>query len=306
MKKQVLVLLSAYQGERYLREQIESILRQKTECSVTLRIRDDGSRDATVNVIRAAMERYPGRIELVSGEHIGGNAGFFRLLDGAAGYDYYAISDQDDLWLPDKLETACAALEREDPNLPLLYASVSWLASGDALKRYGTTRPRRRPLHPYNTLIQNICPGHTQVMNNALLRLVQRETDVSRIYVYDAWIANLAMLYGKVLFDNRPHTLYRQHGGNQMGTGSGALGKLLRSAERAREGDGLRYREQIAYFAEVHRAELARQGLLGEVEAFLNSRTPWERLRYILRSRLYRQSAAETAAFRLAVLLGKF
>ncbi len=306
MGKRVLVLLSSYNGAKYIEEQLRSILEQETEHEVHVRVRDDGSRDGTRGIVRAVSEKYPGRVELLpEGAHLGGNGSFFALLEGAAGYDYYAFSDQDDVWLPDKVQTACDALEVGAEQEPLLYASVSWLVRDD-LKPYGTTRGKRRPLSVYNTAIQNICPGHTQAFNNALLERLGNGIDASRVYVYDSWVSTTAALYGRILFDDRAHTLYRQHGGNQMGSRTGAVGKLLASARRARKGDGLRFREQLAYFVERNRAELARQGLLGELEAFLNSRSAGERLRYITRSRLYRQSALETAAFRAAVLAGRF
>ena len=175
----VCVMMSTYNGEKYIEEQIRSIIKQKTDANVYIKIRDDGSTDGTCDIIEKLTVEYPNRIELQKGHNIGYNASFFRLLCEAEGYDYYAISDQDDVWLKDKLETAIYCLEQEtEKDIPLLYASTSYLVRDD-LVPYGTTRKQERPFAIYNTIIQNICPGHTQVMNNQLLNMVRDNLDVS-------------------------------------------------------------------------------------------------------------------------------
>lgn len=304
MKKRVLTLLSAFNGERFIERQIVSILEQETEHEVRLRVRDDGSSDRTCEIVEAVMQRYPGRIELQRGENIGPDASFFALLRDADGADYYALSDQDDVWLPEKLQVAVDALE-EHRGVPALYAAVSTLVDGE-LKPFGTTRQKQRPFSMYNTIIQNICPGHTQVVNGELLALLKEPLDMSRIYAYDAWITNVAMLYGVLVFDPQPHVLYRQHDRNFMGYGKGALGMLKASQNRAKRGDGARYREQIRYFVELNREKLAATGQLQELDAFLGAKTFPQRLRYVCKSRLYRQSRMETLAFYAAVVSGSF
>ena len=170
----------------------------------------------------------------------------------------------------------------------------------------GITRLQKKPFLPANTLIQNICPGHNQVLNRALLELVQRPRDVSRIYVYDLWIAKLAALYGKIFFDPVPRTLYRQHGGNELGTSAGALGKLLKAGRRSLAGEGQKNKRQMAYFAEENREALEEAGLYGKVQELLQADSFGKRLRFLSHCPFYRQSSLETAAFKLAVLLGKY
>ncbi|MBP3729596.1 MAG: glycosyltransferase, partial [Lachnospiraceae bacterium] len=192
MRPRVLVLLASYNGEKYIREQIDSVLEQKGDFDLLLRIRDDGSSDRTREVIRESIRQWGAeRIELVEGENLGYNGNFFALLDQAEGFDYYALCDQDDIWLPGKIQAAMEALSQGEG--PALYSAISRMV--DENKRpLGLTRARKRALTPANTLIQNICPGHNQVLNEALLRLVQKPRDLSRIYVYDLWIANVAAL----------------------------------------------------------------------------------------------------------------
>lgn len=305
--KRILVMMSTYNGEKHLKAQIDSILKQKTNHSVHLRIRDDGSEDRTCEIIEEYVRRYPDKVELIRGENIGYNASFFCLFLTARGFDYYSISDQDDVWLEDKLQIACDAIDDEKEDIPILYASTSYLVH-DNLVPYGTTRKKEREMSMYNTIIQNICPGHTQVMNNRLIEKInEREIDTSRIYVYDSWIQNMANLYGKILFDNEPHTYYRQYEGNQLGSGAGKIGQLIASHKRTNTNDGLKYRKQIQWFFDNNIESLRQdERLFSELKDFLSRRFLIQRVIYTVKSKLYRQSKFETVAWKIAVITGKF
>lgn len=303
MSPKVLILLSAYNGERYLKEQAESILTQEGGFSLVLRIRSDGSKDATEEVVRSLQEAYPGRVEYLAGDNIGYNASFFTLIDGAAGYDVYGLCDQDDKWLPGKVEAAVTALKKAEG--PALYACPS-ITADEKLNPVGVTRKKLRPITPANTLIQNICPGHNQFFNNELLALIQKPRDVSQIYVYDLWIAGLAALYGQILFDNIPRTLYRQHGNNELGYGKGRLGKILKAGKRAFSGEGEKNKKQMAYFTQQNRPAMEPSGLPAAVEEFLKADSFGKRFKVLLHCPFYRQSGLETFLFRLAYLFGKY
>ncbi len=303
--KRILVMMSTYNGEEHLREQIDSILNQQTKHEIHLCIRDDGSEDCTCDIVDGYIEKYPGCVELIRGSNMGYNGSFFSLISRAKNYDYYAISDQDDVWLPDKLQVACDAIDKVETELPVLYASTSFLVHDDLIP-YGITRKKEREMTMYNTIIQNICPGHTQVMNNQLLKLLQVDIDTTRLYVYDSWIQNVANLYGKILFDNEPHTYYRQYEGNQLGSGAGKLGQMMASISRDRNNDGHKYRRQIEYFWEKYCTELKESGIRKELQDFINARTLFERIRYALHSKMYRQRKLETLLFHCAVVIDKF
>lgn len=305
MQEGILVLLSSYNGEQYIKEQILSILNQKVEYSVNIRIRDDGSRDNTCKIIEKLIEKYPDSIELIKGENIGYNKSFFELLTNASGYKYYAISDQDDVWLENKLQVAIDWLNKEEYNQPLLYASTSYLVRND-MAPYGTTRKKVREFTIYNTVIQNICPGHTQVFNDVLLDMLKGDIDVSQIYVYDSWITNVAMLYGKILFNNESYTLYRQHQKNQLGSGNGKIGQILSSYKRAKSGDGRKYRTQIKYFVEANKEMLCKKEYFEEINKYLLSEKFISKVKYMFVGKLYRQNKIETIAFYVANILGRF
>ncbi len=303
--KKILVMMSTYNGEKHLKEQIDSILNQKVNHAVHLRIRDDGSSDSTCAIVEEYICRFPEQVELIKGENIGYNASFFKLINSADGYDYYALSDQDDVWLEDKLQIACDGVDSVKEDIPVLYASTSYLVHDDLIP-YGTTRKKEREMSMYNTIIQNICPGHTQVMNNRLLEKIKEDViDPSRIYVYDSWIQNVANLYGKIVFDNEPHTYYRQYEGNQLGSGVGKLGQLMASISRDKSGDGHKYRRQIEYFYELNEKKLRENDFSQEISKFVNSKRLIDKIMYAFIGKLYRQKKTETLAFYVATILGK-
>ena len=307
-QKKVAVLLASYNGEKYVAQQIKSILNQDVDNPIHLFVRDDGSTDNTVSIVNDIIKQ-DNRVTLIEGSNVGGVACFFALLrmahDLPEEYAYFSLSDQDDVWDFDKIRVAINAIEKENSKEPILYCS--------------TTRPVKQNLEPiqlkpftfrpfdfYNTIIQIKMPGHTHVMNRALLDIVY-DADTSQIYGHDAFIVNAAKIKGRLVFDNTPHTSYRQHEGNQLGTGSNISFRWIQSRlKRIKKGGGVQYARQIEYiynrFGDNLTAEQNR-----EVEEFLDSRKNFlKRLTYITRTKLYRQSNFDTLCFKLMYLFGGY
>ena len=303
--RRILVLLSAYNGEKYISAQIESILHQKIEHQVDLLIRDDGSNDDTLNILRKYETNYPDRIKVVEGKNIGYIKSFFWLIQEANGYDYYSLSDQDDVWLDNKLDIAVKYLEQEDNKIPLLYASTSYLVHDDLIP-FGTTQKKKREITFYNTIIQNFLPGHEQVMNQVLLDELKKPIDDTKIYVHDSWITNVAMVKGKIIFNNDSFVYYRQHQNNEVGFGEGKIGWFKERVKRIRNNDNKKYAMQINYFFEVYADSLNRQEH-EELKNFIESNKKLlSRFSYICHSQLYRQSARQTMLFRILYLFGGY
>lgn len=125
MNKKVQVLLSSYNGEKYIVKQIESILNQEN-VDVHILIRDDGSTDNTVNLINNVKKKYPLAVDLIKGNNLGYKKSFLELCHRTnIDYDYYAFSDQDDYWLPNKLEEAIQYLSKSDKKIKLYASTVS-------------------------------------------------------------------------------------------------------------------------------------------------------------------------------------
>ena len=182
--KSVQVVMSTYNGEKYLKEQIDSILSQEG-VDVRLYIRDDGSSDRTTDILASYQEHKNVKIE--KGNNLGFAKSFLTALDECDEADYYAFSDQDDVWEKDKLSTAIEILEEESQSTPLLYCS--------ALQRVDENL---NPLHvqSYHGLRINLpsmltrgrLAGCTFVFNNTLRNLV-KNTDVEVVRNFDEIIA---------------------------------------------------------------------------------------------------------------------
>ena len=109
--KKVAVVLSTYNGEKYVKEQLDSILKQ-TYKNVEIIVRDDGSKDSTVEIIKEYQEKHK-NIKLVVGENLGFIKSFFELLKIAEA-DYYSYADQDDIWVKNKIELAVVVSSPEE------------------------------------------------------------------------------------------------------------------------------------------------------------------------------------------------
>lgn len=222
--KKVLVLMSTYNGECYLRDQLSSLYRQ--ECvDVHLLVRDDGSSDGTISILNEFSDKY-GKMTILMGENMGPAKSFHYLIYLAhleyKGYDYYAFCDQDDVWKSDKIKNAVALLEGESAILKLYYSRTTLT---DALLNPIECHSVNEIVNSlYANVISNHSPGCTQVFNyNLLCKVAFLSTDIQKntssfIPMHDCWVAVVAYACGsKVIVDNSSYILYRQHGKNSVG-----------------------------------------------------------------------------------------
>jgi len=221
--KRLQILMSTYNGEKYLREQLESILQQDCEkkglAKWQLFIRDDGSSDGTQEILQEYALKYPEKIQWFQGKNCGVIQSFFQLLQKAKKADYYAFSDQDDYWMPDKMSCALQVLEQYGKTIPLLYCCRPKLVDADLNSIPSVTKASVRPSFG-NALIENIVTGCTAVLNDILRELLVFRFPEFTV-MHDRWFYLVAACFGKVYYDETPHICYRQHGGNVVGINSG-------------------------------------------------------------------------------------
>lgn len=217
--KKVQVLMSTYNGQTYLKKQIESILEQ-TYPNIELLVRDDGSSDHTIDILRDYEERYE-NIKVIYGKNIGVNGSFFYLL-AQSNSDYLAFSDQDDIWLPEKIQNAVEKLDYY--TVPALYAGNKILIDQNDSIIKENNKKKKKPSFS-NALIENICTGCTIVMNKKL-------ADNLKIYIpkqailHDWWCYLVASYLGIVVYDEQAYILYRQHGNNIIGQNRNIIKKI--------------------------------------------------------------------------------
>ncbi|GAA5234875.1 glycosyltransferase family 2 protein [Verticiella sediminum] len=227
----VAVLLCTYHGQRYLGEQLESIARQ-THGRWRLWVSDDGSQDDTPAILDAYRSAWPaGRMAIRPGPRAGVARNFLQLacLDAVGEEaDYFAYSDQDDIWEPDKLERAVAWLQRVPADVPALYCSRTRLVDENNAE-IGLSPLFTRPASFANALVQNIGGGNTMVFNRAA-RALLRETGAGVPAALHDWWTYLVVIGcgGQVHYDAYPGLRYRQHRSNQFGSNATWLAKAVR------------------------------------------------------------------------------
>lgn len=307
MKPKVAILLSSYNGGEYISEQIESILNQSYK-NITLLIRDDGSTDKTISIIQSYLNNHK-NIIFLKGENIGLVRSFLELLRYAfsKNFDYFAFCDQDDIWLPNKISSAVDCLDKysNEGFTPLLYSCTSKVVDKNLKFTGKLTEKKTKEITFFNTAIQNICPGHNQVINRPLAKIVlDLFKNNNYIYSQDYWITNIAVVTGKICFDNIPHTLYRMHNDNQLGYGSSKLGRFINHITRVKNKEARKMAIQLNDFVRLLYSTLSMKEK-NEMSLFFDSQSSFiKRANYIRYTKLYRQNNKETLAFKILYLLG--
>jgi rhamnosyltransferase len=211
------IVMSTYNGEQFLAEQIDSI-QQQTFKDWQLLIRDDGSSDQTPEIIKSFVAQDP-RIVFIN-EHDRENFGviknFFTLIKHDKA-DYYFFSDQYDVWLEDKLETMLAAARQYPDQLPLMVYTDLCVVDQN-LQVMNQSMIRSQSHHANTELVQelteNTVTGGVAMINHAL---AERWRTLDNIIMHDWYLAVLATAIGKLVYIDQPGELYRQHDNNVLG-----------------------------------------------------------------------------------------
>lgn len=236
----VLVLMSTYNGERFLEAQIDSILSQEG-VDVSLLVRDDGSTDGTLHTLEDYQAR--GLLNFYSGPNLGPARSFLHLLANAPDSTYYSLADQDDVWLPDKLSAAVERLGNSSDR-PALYAGVTQLC--DAQLNLIDTHYQQPRLTFGEALVWAYASGCTMVMNRPLQQVVAaRQPEF--VEMHDRWILTLVTAMGyELYYDNVHHMLYRQHGNNVVGLNDSMAREWRLRMKRVMGGEHTRYRNALS------------------------------------------------------------
>ena len=220
----IAVLLATYNGEPYIGEQIDSLLRQSyTEWE--LYIHDDGSKDRTPEIIHTYEQTYPDLIHVLPRKPCGGaKENFFYLMSQVAA-PYVMFCDQDDVWLPEKIEETISRMEaleaQSGTKIPVLVFSDLSVVDGklnliaDRMSIYQKLYPGR--VRPENLMIQNVITGCTVMVNRALVEFALKVEDTDYVIMHDWWCALVASVFGRIFYVDKPLILYRQHGTNSVG-----------------------------------------------------------------------------------------
>lgn len=204
--KKVVILMSTYNGEKYIAEQLESLLNQ-TYTNIKIFIRDDGSKDKTKEVIKEFQKKSK-NIILVEGENVGFINSFFELLNISNTADYYAYCDQDDVWMEDKIERAVKFLEKSDSTKPVLYFSNSDYYDGDM--NFLATAEKNKIYNFRNSLVECVTQGMTMVINNTTREIIIKNRPQTCLY-HDWWTYMICSGFGEIIYDDKSLVKYRRH-----------------------------------------------------------------------------------------------
>ncbi|MCH3958439.1 MAG: glycosyltransferase [Selenomonas sp.] len=217
----ICVMMSTYNGEKYIYEQIDSIINQKAE-DILLLIRDDGSVDRTKEIINSFIGNLPNKREIIllEGDNIGVERSFYELIYYAKRKikkcQYYAFADQDDVWNENKLLVASKILGTMSYNDPNLYFSNLKVVD-ENLKFMGYKFKRGYVKNSKEFIVSEMCAwGCTCVFNYMALKEISR-IQYSYFLAHDNWILWVCAFCGNLHYDYNSYILYRQHKDNASG-----------------------------------------------------------------------------------------
>lgn len=229
----VLIFMATFNGERYLGEQLESLVSQ-TYSNWDLVISDDGSVDGTVQLVSEFISKYKGThfVKLVDGPKQGFVKNFLSLsMYDEIDAEYYAFCDQDDVWNKDKIARAVRVLSKYSSSTPLLYCTRTEIVGPDA----SSFKPARFSplisLQPSfsNSLVQSIAGGNTMVFNRSAKDLIKKFGGLVDVPSHDWWLYQLVSgVGGIVVYDSIPSLRYRQHSKNLVGANRTLHGLISR------------------------------------------------------------------------------
>lgn len=299
--KKVNILMSSYNGEKYIEEQLKSLLNQ-TYPEIEIHIRDDGSTDRTKEIVKKYVSC--GKIRLYEGENTGYKKSFFWLLNNCTDADYFAYCDQDDIWLPDKIERAVQMIQAYD-EVPALYmCDFFWSDENAKPLRRNDNCKKKHSLVKYITAGDMNTFGFSEVFNKKAAESI-RYRDCTKKCVHDQIVYMYCLCNGKVIWDTEANVYYRRFGNNasvQELVGGNKWSHFLWRVKTfliksSKEEIYARYKE----FMDVFQYDIPQE----EYRTMKMYIEDGHRLKKAFYRGRYRDGIADEAAIRLLFLLGK-
>lgn len=301
----VAILLSTYNGEKYLAAQLESLVSQEYQ-NWEIHASDDGSTDRTLEILESYRERLgTDRLSIYRGPGRGFAANFMSLVRREEiQASYFAFCDQDDIWAKEKISTAVRCLD-EGELVPALYCSRTRLVDQNGVEMgYSPLFPGRPCFE--SALVQSIAGGNTMVLNSPARQLVSRTPVTLSIVSHDWWAYLLVSgSGGRVHYDPTPQVDYRQHANNLMGSNR-RLSERLSRLKKMFDGTFRAWTTANLAALECFRQELTVEHLK-RLDMFRKARVAALPMRLICfkRAGIYRQSTAENVVLIAAVLVNR-
>jgi len=298
----VAIFLCTLNGARFLPLQLASFEAQDF-ADWRLFVSDDGSQDQTLDLLAEFRKKQrAGRVEISRGPGRGFVANFMSLIcDPAIKSDYYALSDQDDVWAPDKLSRARSFLMSVPPDVPTVYCSRARMIDENG-RELGFTPLYKKPPNFRNALVQNISIGNTMVFNEETRRLLMRAGADVNAAVHDWWIYLATMAVGgRMFFDPVPTVSYRIHARNLIGSNRSRLSRAQMLLRRFKGWNDL----NVAALERIQGTMSAENRQTFEEFRRARKLSFFPRLHGLLRSGIYRETVMDNFGLALAALTGQ-
>ncbi|KPW45944.1 Glycosyl transferase, group 2 protein [Pseudomonas syringae pv. coriandricola] len=299
-------MMCTYNGAAYLREQLESFAAQ-TFSDWVLYVSDDASTDDTLRILSDYQVLWGNqRLVIFNGPCKGFAENFISLVQRPEiEADYFAFSDQDDVWFSDKLQRSVNRLEHLDSSKPALYCSRTRLVDAD-LKVIGVSPLFSKPPSFKNALVQSLAGANTMLINQTARGLLVRLPEHSPLIAHD-WLTYLLVTGcgGEVCYDAQPCLDYRQHSGNLIGANASTRDRLVRFRKML-SGRFIEWNDaNVAILKGMERVlTVENRAVLTD---FDNGRrqTGFKRLSTLRKAGIYRQTLQGNLSLMLAVCLGR-
>lgn len=241
--KKVQVLLSFYNGDKFIQDQIDSLNKQMGNFELSIMIRNDGSSSSILDKYTQT------NITVKSGENLGVKGSFFQLIrQSSENMDYYCFCDQDDYWKEDKISVAIEALKNYE-DVPAMYFSKATIVN-NFLEKIGVDNFENGVFSFSRHFIKNNAIGCTMVFNKKLRNIIASKMDnynnISTSFLHDHILYTICTgVGGKIIFDSTPHILYRQHDNNVVGSKRNLISKIRNNGLLNNSNERLKWAEEI-------------------------------------------------------------
>ena len=250
-EKLVAICMSTYNGEKYLEEQLKSLFEQ-TYHNIRIYVRDDGSVDRTKEI----LEKYKDKIVIVdSKENLGVTKSFMNLLTVDEDADYYAFCDQDDIWLPNKIEIAVEKLKQTKEEIPTMYFT-DYNYHDENMNYINRSAINKNGPSFQNALVECISLGMNMVINRSLRDVLIKNKMENAMY-HDWIIYLIASSIGNVIYDRKVTVKYRRHGNNVSSANQNFIQfQIWRIKQIFKKSYFKQVKEQLIEFEKIYKGKL--------------------------------------------------
>ena len=216
----VAVLMSTYNGQKYIKEQLDSILTQRFDGEITVFVRDDGSKDSTRDIVKEVANNCGNsrKIQLLEKENIGVQKSFLELIQYVPEYDYYFFADQDDIWKIDKVQRAVQLLDAGSEERKVYCSDYSITNENMEILYESQVSVDEKTFNPLRLLFYNVFPGCIMAFDKGIMNVL-KSMNVSNCMMHDGMVMAIGALTGKIYYDSSSTILHRIHSNNVVGHG---------------------------------------------------------------------------------------